>query len=579
MDSPENYRGVTLLSTLGKLFTKILNSRLTEWAENYGVYIEAQAGFRSKMGTTDNIFVLHGLITHLINEGKKLYCAFVDFRKAFDFVNRDILWFKLIKIGVRGKILNVMRGMYSSVKFRVKYQNELSSEFECYLGVRQGECLSPFLFSMYINDIEDEFYLHGINGIEIDTIKVFLLLYADDITIFAETAEGLQEGLNLLSNYCTRWKLILNTDKTKVMVFRKGGILPRNLKFYYDETELEIVSSFSYLGIIFSTGGSFSNAQKTLAGQAQKAVFKLNSYLYNFDTLTTRHILELFDKLVSPILNYGAEVWGFFKANQIERAHLQFCKRLLGVKKCTQNNFIYGELGRLPYQKQRYFIIIKYWLKIVNSEENKMIKHVYNQMLLDLELDNGRVNWASLAKKLLSELGFYEVWLQQNVGDHQMFLAIFKQRVRDSFIQTWNSELAESSMALFFRNTSDFGFKAYLNIVTVKKFRRALSRLRMSSHRLEVEMGRWKRPVKVAYGERKCRVCGVLEDEFHFLIECPIYVNLRAKYIKRYYYISPSMYKLVELFSTNNNRDIQNLATYVYKAFDERNKTLYLRNT
>ena len=63
-------------------------------------------------------------------------------------------------------------------------------------------------FSMYINDIEDEFYLHGINGIEIDTIKVFLLLYADDITIFAETAEGLQEGLNLLSNYCTRWKLI-----------------------------------------------------------------------------------------------------------------------------------------------------------------------------------------------------------------------------------------------------------------------------------------------------------------------------------------------------------------------------------
>ena len=311
----------------------------------------------------------------------------------------------MIKIGVRGKILNVMRGMYSSVKSRMKYQNELSSEFECYLGVRQGECLSPFLFSMYINDIEDEFYLHGINGIEIDTIKVFLLLYADDITIFAETAEGLQEGLNLLSNYCTRWKLILNTDKTKVMVFRKGGILPRNLKFYYDETELEIVSSFSYLGIIFSTGGSFSNAQKTLAGQAQKAVFKLNSYLYNFDTLTTRHILELFDKLVSPILNYGAEVWGFFKANQIERAHLQFCKRLLGVKKCTQNNFIYGELGRLPNQKQRYFIIIKYWLKIVNSEENK-IKHVYNQMLLDLELDNRRVNWASLVKKLLSELGF-----------------------------------------------------------------------------------------------------------------------------------------------------------------------------
>ena len=166
-DLPENYRGVTLLDTLGKLFTKILNSWLTDWAENYQVYIEAQAGFRSKMGTTDNIFALHGLITHLINQGKKRFCALVDFRKAFDLVNRDILWFKLIKLGVRGKILSVMRGMYSSVKSRVKYQNELNSDFECNLGVRQGECWSPFLFSLYINDLEDEFYLHGIDGIEV----------------------------------------------------------------------------------------------------------------------------------------------------------------------------------------------------------------------------------------------------------------------------------------------------------------------------------------------------------------------------------------------------------------------------
>ena len=198
-DLPGNYRGVTaLLSTLGKLFTKILNSRLTEWAENYQVYIEAQAGFRSKMGTVDNIFALHGLITHLMNQGKKLFCAFVDFRKAFDLVNRDKLWFKLIKLGVRGKILSVMRGMYSSVKSRVKFQNELSSDFECYLGVRQGECSSPFLFSMFINGLEDEFYLHVIDGITIDAIKLFLLLYADDITIFFRNCRRIARGIEFI---------------------------------------------------------------------------------------------------------------------------------------------------------------------------------------------------------------------------------------------------------------------------------------------------------------------------------------------------------------------------------------------
>ena len=222
------------------------------------------------------------------------------------------------------------------------------------------------------------------------------------------------------------------------MVFRKGGILPRDLKFYYNDVVLEIVSTFSYLGIIFSPGGSFANTQITLAGQAQKAIFKLNSYLYKFTNISPKHTLELFDKLVSPILNYAAEVWGFFKANHIERVHLQFCKRLLGVKKTTQNNFIYGELGRINFQTRRSFIILKYWLKIVNTEEHKFIKCIYQTMLTDIERNDRNQNWALLVKKLLSNLGFYQVWLQQNVGDIDIFLTLAKQRLRDNFIQKWN---------------------------------------------------------------------------------------------------------------------------------------------
>jgi len=152
-----NYRGITLLSTLGKLFTRVLNNRLGEWAENYSVYIEAQAGFRANMGTTDNIFVLHGLVNHMINNNKQLYCAFIDFSKAFDYVVRDNLWLKLIKLGLRGNILNIIKSMYDNVKSRVKHMNSLSNSFECQLGVRQGECLSPFLFSMFINDLESMF--------------------------------------------------------------------------------------------------------------------------------------------------------------------------------------------------------------------------------------------------------------------------------------------------------------------------------------------------------------------------------------------------------------------------------------
>ena len=115
---------------------------------------------------------------------------------------------------------------------------------------------------MYLNDIEDEFYLHGIEGINIYQRKLFIPLYADDITLFSETADGLQSGLNVLYNYCQKWRISVNTVKTKVIVFRNGGFCQKMLRFFYNDTRLEIVSSFSYLGIVFTSRESFSLAQK-----------------------------------------------------------------------------------------------------------------------------------------------------------------------------------------------------------------------------------------------------------------------------------------------------------------------------
>ena len=87
---------------------------------------------------------------------------------------------------------------------------------------------------MFLNDIEEHFIFSGLEGIDINMFKIFLLLYADDIVLFANSAEELQEGLNMLSDYCKRWKLKINVSKTKVMLFRKGGMLRRNLAFFYD---------------------------------------------------------------------------------------------------------------------------------------------------------------------------------------------------------------------------------------------------------------------------------------------------------------------------------------------------------
>lgn len=571
----ENYRGITLLSTLGKLFTRVLNNRLGEWAEKYGVLIEAQAGFRAGMGTVDNIFVLHGLISHMLNKGQKLYCAFIDFTKAFDYIVRENLWYKLVKLGLRGKILDILKSMYSSAKSRVKFSNKLGNEFYCSLGVRQGECLSPLLFSLYLNDVEEQFIASGLEGIDVDMFKIFLLLYADDIVIFANTSEQLQVSLDLMLEYCNKWKLTINVSKTKVMVFRRGGRLPRDMAFYFNGQPIEIVKEFKYLGIVFTSGGSFSEAQNTLSGQAQKAIFKLNKYLYKFTYIPPKHKLELFDKLITPILNYSCEVWGFIQAKAVERVHLQFCKKLLGVKKTTQNDFVYGELGRTSYLTKRYSIIIKYWFKVLTVQDIKFVKLVYNLMLRDIELYPRKTNWASLVRDLLMSLGFYDVWLSQGVGNVGAFMNVFKQRLNDNFIQNWHSRLDESSRATFYKSISSFRLQPYLEYINVSKFCIALCRLRVSSHRLEIEAGRWVRPNSIPVNDRKCSKCSVLEDEYHFIIECQMYKELRKKYISKYYWHRPSMFKFVELITTSNANILRKLGTYVYQAFKTRTELLY----
>ena len=229
----------------------------------------------------------------------------------------------------------------------------------------------------------------------------------------------------------------------------------------------------------------------------------LTYYLYHLTNITPKHKLELFDKLVAPILNYGSQVWGFCEAKQIERTHLMFCKQLLSVKNSTQNDFIYGELGRTSFYVHRIYAITKYWFKILQSDDRKHIKSIYNLMLRDIETKPNSKNWASLLRNILSNLGFLHVWLSQGVGDIKQFLVVLKQRLTDHFLQQWQSRLNDSSRAVFYNTFSNFCFQPYLDIVLTKRSRVAMTRLRVSSHRLNIEAGRWSRPQITPREERK----------------------------------------------------------------------------
>ena len=147
--SPDNYRGVTLLSCFGKLFTSILNNRLNNYLENMNILVEEQAGFRKGYSTTDHIFNLKCLIDLYLFRGKKLYSAFIDYKKAFDSVNSVYLWQKLINNNIDGKMFKIIYNLYANAQSCVRIGNSKSTSFSSNIGVRQGENLSPVLFSVF----------------------------------------------------------------------------------------------------------------------------------------------------------------------------------------------------------------------------------------------------------------------------------------------------------------------------------------------------------------------------------------------------------------------------------------------
>ena len=137
-EDPDNYRGITIVSCFGKLFTSILNQRICAFLEANNLLGSEQAGFRKGHSTLDHIFTLHCLIDVYLRKKKKLFCAFIDYRKAFDSIQHGLLWEKLINMNIGGKVLNIIRDMYSKTKLCVKHMRTFSHFFYLKCGAFAG---------------------------------------------------------------------------------------------------------------------------------------------------------------------------------------------------------------------------------------------------------------------------------------------------------------------------------------------------------------------------------------------------------------------------------------------------------
>ena len=313
--NPDNYRGITLLSCFSKIFSSCINSRLSFYLEENNLPGENQAGFRYP--TLNHIFTLHLIIKLYLHSHKRVYyTVFIDYKKAFDFIERSSLWHKVLSHNINGKLFNVIHNMYSSAKPCIKSKKTRGNLFISEVGLRQGDNLSPLLFSIYLNDFElflskyydgitfkcvneNDIYLH---------LHLYTLLYTNNTIIMAESEQDLQTALDAVFSFCKLWYLELNISKTKVIIFSRGKVR-KHIKFALDGTELEVVDQYTYLGVTFNYNNTFYKSIERQISQAKKSMFSLITKSRRLD-VPIDITLDLFDKLVLPILIYGSEVWG-----------------------------------------------------------------------------------------------------------------------------------------------------------------------------------------------------------------------------------------------------------------------------
>ena len=191
--------------------------------------------------------------------------------------------------------------MYRNATSVVCLEGEYSEKFPCRRGVRQGCNLSPLLFCLFLSDLEVSLEGGEMEGVNLVYSKLRLLLFADDLVLLSESTQDLQLAVDLLSKYCATWDLNINLIKTKIIPFTSLRKSMNPIHISLNGVEIQVAKEYKYLGLLMSANGSLKPAIRTLAAQANKALFSLMRSAARLKYSSPRILSHLFDTLVRPI--------------------------------------------------------------------------------------------------------------------------------------------------------------------------------------------------------------------------------------------------------------------------------------
>ena len=432
--------------------------------------------------------------------------------------------------------------------------------------MKQGCVFSTIIFNIFINKISNIFD-ESCAPVQINSVKLNSLLWADDLLLVSETPTGLQNSINKMNTFYHALDLKINTKKTKVMIFNKSGAkLDKKYFFSINDTKLEITDQYQYLGLKLRPSGSMTLAVQELHDKASRAWYSISNIVYKNKRMEVKKILGIFDSLVTPVATYGSPFWlpynlpqKCFKTGKnllegwetllCEKLNQQCCRMILSVNKKTSRLAVLGELARYPIFISTLSQCLNYKLSL-KSHKSPLMNHVMTEMT-DMT-NNGHDSWLTRVTDMEKLLKLPRLYFSKTSG--KKITALLKSK----FDRFWLDKVNEVKLG---QDNSDHNklrtyktFKAsftrepYLDMVRNRNQRSFLRHLRVSSHTLAIEQGRHSRPV-TPVEQRICQYCNTtlprrvapttwstspplsgppppptapqIDTEFHFLIQCP----------------------------------------------------------
>ena len=532
---PNNYRGITITSAAYKLYCSIINNRLYNWFELNNGLCDEQGGFRSGRCTGDHISSLGYIIETRNKKKQDTYAAFIDFSKAYDRINRSLLWHKLSMLGVSNKMLNSLKSLYQNVQCTVRINGICSEWFQVETGLKQGCILSPLLFNGFVNDLVQE--LNALEcGIKFNDISMLsVLLYADDIVILSDDDIRLQTMLNSLNSWCIRWGLVINVEKSKIVHFRSPSITRSDFNLPCGDANIETVCRYKYLGVILTEHLDFTIMTKTVAQSASRALGLLIAKDKIFGGMPFQCFHKCYESLVQSVIDYSSAVWGTRSYSWIDAVQNRACRYFLGLGKYAPNQAINGDMGWKQPEHRQWLAVARKFCRMIHMDDALLTKQIFSGCMAQANSSSCKT-WFHRATTFLSKIEHEQICRNRGLSIQAVLHSVDTQ-LHDLYEQKWQTKLntdiavrepeaGGNKLRTYRKFKQHYRTEPYVNIIIAKKHRSAYAKFRCGVAPIKIETCRYglnRLPVE----QRVCEECQVVEDECHVIMHCTLYTDIR----------------------------------------------------